>query len=277
MKKTISFFKKIPWRALIPAWLVLISGGWAADGLKGEVIFGERWTVFAAHPWLGTLVSVLLFMGTSIWLYANRQAFSLVRSLSRDRCEPRESLILLVSPPNILPAQREALFPLELVQNGQSVELEGVSLADDIKRLDALRWNWQQLFRAIVPHTQKDTLRRVHLIGSDRPTGSFSHLGLCQAMLKHYLPRVTIIPCAEAVDFEDFNELVQCMRQIIADEKEGGRQVEDVVIDVTGGFKTASIAGASITFNSKVTFQYVQTQPPFDVYAYDVVYQPPEG
>jgi hypothetical protein len=49
----------------------------------------------------------------------------------------------------------------------------------------------------------------------------------------------------------------------------------DIIIDVTGGFKTTSIAGASITFNSQVTFQYVQTLPPNEVYAYDVVYQPP--
>ena len=45
----------------------------------------------------------------------------------------------------------------------------------------------------------------------------------------------------------------------------------DIMIDVTGGIKTASIAGASITFNSQVMFQYVQTQPPYEVYAYDVL------
>jgi hypothetical protein len=48
---------------------------------------------------------------------------------------------------------------------------------------------------------------------------------------------------------------------------------QDIIIDVTGGVKTASIAGASITFNTQVTFQYVQTFPPYEVYAYDVVYQ----
>ena len=276
MKTPLSFLTKIPWRALVPAWLVLISGGWAADGLKGEVLF-ENWPLFAAHPWLGALVAVLVFMATSIWLYANRQAFSLIRSLSRHLCEARESLILLVSPPNILPAQQDNLFPLELVQNDQTVQLAGDSLADDIKRLDALRWNWQQLFRAILPHAQGGKLKRLHLIGSHGPHGSFGHLGLCQDILTKYLPDVNIVPFAQAVNFEDFNELVQCMRQIIADEQERGMHVEDIVIDVTGGFKTASIAGASITFNSKVTFQYVQTQPPFEVYAYDVVYQPPEG
>ena len=197
--------------------------------------------------------------------------------LSRHLCEPRACLILLVSPPNIVPTQKEELFPLELTQNGQNVQLAGVSLAEDIKRLDAFRWNWQQLFRAVLPHAEGGKLHRLHLIGSTEPNGSFVHLSLCQEVLKKYLPDVTIVPFAEAIDFEEFNELVQCMRHIITDEKERGMHVEDIVIDVTGGLKMASIAGASITFNSKVTFQYVQTQKPYKAYAYDVVYQPPEG
>ena len=74
------------------------------------------------------------------------------------------------------------------------------------------------------------------------------------------------------MDFEDFNELVQCLREIIKSEKERGFEDEDIVIDVTGGFKTTSIAGSSITFNTNVTFQYVRTLEPKKVYAYDIVY-----
>lgn len=50
---------------------------------------------------------------------------------------------------------------------------------------------------------------------------------------------------------------------------------EDIIIDVTGGQKTTSIAGALVTLNSQVTFQYVQTNEPYNVVAYDVVIQSP--
>ena len=36
----------------------------------------------------------------------------------------------------------------------------------------------------------------------------------------------------------------------------------------------ASIAAASTTLNTRVTFQYVQTSPPREVHAYDVAYLP---
>jgi hypothetical protein len=183
-------------------------------------------------------------------------------------------VILLVSPARPALAQTAPLFPLHITDDrGNSVELTGTSLVDDIKALDAIMWNWQQLLRAIVPHVHDATLQRLHLIGSPGVSGSFEQLPLCQQVLAHYLPQVQIVPERDPVDFEDFNALVHCMRRIIQDEKRSGMSERDIIIDVTGGIKTASIAGASITFNSQVMFQYVQTQPPYEVYAYDVLYQ----
>lgn len=269
-----SLLNRVPWRALMAAWLVLITGGWAADGLKGEVLFEHWWPVLAQYQGFVTLGVVVLFIAASIWLYHQRQAFSLMRSLSRRLCEPHASLILLVSTPNLTPSSITSLFPLQLRSDrGFTVELHGKSLAEDIKVLDPIRWNWQQLLRALVPHAT--TLRRLHLIGSPGADGSFVHLELCQGLLQRYLPAVSIVKADEPIDFEDFNALVQYMRWIINQEKQHGMNERDIIIDVTGGIKTASIAGASITFNSQVTFQYVQTSPPNEVYAYDVVYQQP--
>jgi hypothetical protein len=254
------------------AWLVLITGSLVADGLKGDALFEHWWPVLAQYQWLVTLGVVGLFILASVWLYHQRQAFSLARSLSRHLCEPHASLILLVSTPNHTPSG--TMFPLQLRSDrGATVELHGKSLAEDIKALDSIRWNWQQLLRAIVPHAT--ALQRIHLIGSPGAEGSFAHLDLCHGLLQRYLPGVGLVKVDEPIDFEDFNALVQCMRRIINQEKQHGMKERDIIIDVTGGFKTTSIAGASITFNSQVTFQYVQTRPPNEVYAYDVVYQPP--
>jgi len=268
------FFTRVPWRALILAWLAFMTGSWASDGLKGELLFAVWWRPLGQYPGYVTALVCVVFMGTSIFLYHNRQAFSLARSLSRHLCEPHAVLILLVSPTRPTLAQTAPRFPLYITDDrGNSVELTGISLADDIKALDAIMWNWQQLLRAIVPHVHDATLQRLHLIGSPGVGGSFEQLPLCQQVLARYLPQVQIVPERAPVDFEDFNALVRCMQRIIQDEKRRGMSERDIIIDVTGGIKTASIAGASITFNSQVMFQYVQTQPPYEVYAYDVLYQ----
>lgn len=267
------FTRTKPLIAFVSAILIILTSSWAADGLKGEALFSTWWPPLAQQQLLVTALTVLLFIGISAWVYRNRQIFTLARNLSRHLCEPHTVVILLVSPPNTLPATVSPLFPLRLTAGQQSVDLQGVSLIEDIAALGTIRWNWQQLLRAIVPHSA--TIQRLHLIGSPEPTGSFQNLALCQRFLEHYLPGVDILHVQEPVDFEDFNALVRCMREIIADEKRRGMHEHDIIIDVTGGIKTASIAGASITFNSQVTFQYVQTQPPNEVYAYDVVYQSP--
>ena len=73
--------------------------------------------------------------------------------------------------------------------------------------------------------------------------------------------------------------MVQHIQETIDKQKKGGQGKvkftdKDIVIDVTGGTTMASIAGSSSTLNTRVTFQYVQTNPPHEVYAYDVAYLP---
>ena len=99
--------------------------------------------------------------------------------------------------------------------------------------------------------------------------------------LKGYLPEDVEITkvCSPGLDFEDFNAMVRHIQETIDNQKKGGKGKvkftdKDIVIDVTGGLTTASIAGASTTLNSGVTFQYVQSKSPYEVYAYDVAYLP---
>ena len=269
------FLRRYRWRALVPGWLILISGSWVADGIKGEVLFADwHWgQVFANHWWLGLTFAAVCLVGASRWLYGYRSDFALVRSLSQVVCPAHKSLVILVSTPNLkLKQNPNGSLHLPL-SNGSRFPLTG-NLNQDIRGIPSgHRWNWQQLLRGLKPHAAK--LKRVRLVGSSGPNGSFNDLCLCKAMLQQYLPNAVITPHPEAADFEDFNELVRVLREIVVEEKKAGMTDEDIIIDITGGPKTASIAGSSITFTTKVTFQYVQTHPPFEVYAYDVVHQAP--
>lgn len=269
------------WRALLPGWLILVSGSWVADGMKGEILFAD-WTwgrMFADYRWLGLALAATCFVLASLWLYSYRRDFTLVRSLSQVVCTPHRNLVILVSTPNQIPSV-DRHGSLRLRQpDGTDIEVPLTGALDEdidqIRSLCHMPWNWQQLLRGLRPHA--DMLERVRLVGSSGSNGSFGDLEACKALLQRYVHRACIItPHPRKTDFEDFNGLVRQLREIVVEEKKAGMTDEDIIIDITGGPKTASIAGSGITFTTEVTFQYVRTHPPFDVYAYDVVQQPPE-
>ena len=293
-KKVWKFFREVPWSALLPACVVLVSGGWVADGLKGEVLFpGVMDRVgMPGHWWPGMAVAGLCFVVATLLVYGMRRHFVPVKSLSRHECEPHRSLILFISPtpnepefldppPSIkvtqdVPRKNKGTGKVEVEVTVAELEAKPESLRKDIEELNKLRWNWQPLLRAIATHTVEDKPERLHLIGSPDLGGSHRQLDMCERVLRRYLPNVETVTRRGPVDFEDFSALQKCLRAIIEEEKQAGLRDEDIVIDVTGGQKPTSIAGSSVTFSTNVTFQYVQPRSPHRVYAYDVVNLAPE-
>jgi hypothetical protein len=53
--------------------------------------------------------------------------------------------------------------------------------------------------------------------------------------------------------------------------KNQGLKEKDIIVDFTGGQKVTSVVAVSVTFNRKITSQYVQTGDPWGVIGYDVV------
>lgn len=75
------------------------------------------------------------------------------------------------------------------------------------------------------------------------------------------------------IEFEDLQALYDNFNEIIQKvTTELGLAQNDIMIDVTGGTKTASIAAALVTLHHPpIEFQYVRTETPFDVLSYNVV------
>jgi len=134
------------------------------------------------------------------------------------------------------------------------------------------------LLRAVAPHESK--LRRLYLIGSDKgeqagEPGSTSQLSLCREFLQPYLPKVEIIQWPAAADFEDVVSLDETLRDLLAREDSDGRGLHTLCVDITGGQKPASIAGAIATLDNRVTIQYVQTGGAKQAHTYDLVFYSP--
>lgn len=200
---------------------------------------------------------------------------------------PFKAMILFVSTPssNSVPVISEspaidgyhAKFEVRDRATSQllSATLKGESAADldnDIGLLDPLKHNWQQLLRAI---RNRQALEKVWLIGSREANGSGSHavLGTAARLLQPYVS-ASVNWAHDSPSFEDFDGLVKAVRSIL---RGSLRDVprEQIVLDVTGGQKVTSIAGAALTMNSELCFQYVQTNPPCDTLLYDVIRDEP--
>jgi hypothetical protein len=247
----------------------------------------------------GTLAAFLLFL-----LLTRQQEHRLehpfdverrsLRQVSLQKAKPDtnvKSLIMFVSTPDIVPelqidpSTKAANIFIKAPKSGGACRLAGVSVANDIASFD-FRWNWQQMLRAIEPHAG---LESVWLIGSldgdgkktespepagaqltNTGRGSYAYLELCKQMLELYLPNARIESVHEAVSFEDFNDLEKTVRMILHTNL---RHVPEdkIILEVTGGTKVASIAGAALTLANELRFQYVQTTKPFSPIRYDLV------
>ena len=266
--------KKFPWKGITLLILSILTGSWVADGLKGESLFIEWFPVLEEWKLLITGIIFVLFIFSVLGLYHYRKEFLGFRTLEQVQTKPHTCLILLFSYPNIVP--QSFSFPLKIKdRHGNEVELQGESLEDDINALNKINyWNWQQILRGLRPH--KTLLKYVYLIGSSGEKSSYKYIDDVEKLIKQYVKDITVLKAKKAVDFEDLEKLIEIISKAIRELKEKyGLEDRDIIVDVTGGQKTTSIAGAVVTFNSNITFQYVQTGKKHDVLAYDVDIESP--
>ncbi len=270
-----------PKAALLLAFGTVVTGGLIPDAIKGTALF-PGWDDLGPVAQLLSRVGVVLLVFAFGWgLFLRRRDLMSVATLSQEDEEkyllPKQALVLPLSPSKHLELHPGSVvvFPGPSGQPPTRHSLTG-RLDDDIESINAAKWTWQQLLRAVRPHLP--ALQIVYLLGSrdarGGERGTYAQIHEARAFLQSYLPddvRVEVWP--EPVDFEDVRRIMRCMERIIAAAKDVPRRgespprrnraaclrEEDIIIDVTGGLKPTSIAGAMMSLNSPVTFQYVHT------------------
>ncbi len=141
-------------------------------------------------------------------------------------------------------------------------------MQNEIKR----KINVLQVIRAIEPHIEK--VKHIVFIFSSGKDGSAKDREQYKLLFQMLLPADVIInDQLEPVDFEDINELERCIIECCDNLVKQHRLDEsDIVIDATGGNKTASIAAVMATLDRpNLEFQYVQTNEPYEVKAYNAM------
>src|SRR5439155_265476 len=82
------------------------------------------------------------------------------------------------------------------------------------------------------------------------------------------------VPHEAAWDFETFDNLFDGLEKMLDRFKQEGKDESEVMFDVTGGQKPNSIVAALVTVNRHAKFQYVRTNDPSKVKAYDLIADP---
>lgn len=257
----------------------ILLGSWIADGIKGDPLL--VWLPDCFQIGWVRIVIIVLFIILMFYLlykiYEFRKNLPMIRvPIQTDMVEPHKAIIapLTYYDQNIFDLIfNEEDCAIKLTYKGSDISPTILlhSVTDKEKAFDDFteqiqnKWSWQQILRGVKPHRNKLT----HIIFI--PTKVTDHLFPKVVQLIHtFLPNVDIRKgqFSEKGDFEllmyDFE------RAIIEIKKEKIRESE-IVIDVTGGQKTQSIAGAVVTLKKNVTFQYVDTNDKDSIKMFDVI------
>ena len=274
-----------PWRALPPVVLFALLSAWTADALKGAPPFLDWLSPEARSLSVQTkvfvaLVLLALLCATVYWLYRIRRVWRLPPRVLEERPGgvPRKVLVIGLSPPPARVKGFELGTTTSIVLHedapGELLKIHSLALA----KTDMAGHNWQQSLRA-VDHHAKDKLELLIVVPSSGTGGSGHYTDQFRDWMEHYKAnggwKPFAIEVAPAVNYESFADLQDAyMAAIRLAEKEGFGE-SDVVIDVTAGQKTTSIAAAMVTLTTDANFQYIQTGAPFGPITYSILSEGP--
>jgi hypothetical protein len=243
---------------------VVITSGWVGDGIKGDCLFKEWFDLYFHYNVCSgitriesTSFSLVLFILSALYAFWAGREILAVRHLTRgDEVTPHKVLIIALTAWS--PEPKDDGSTISISNGKNTVSLSG-NINHDINAFND--WdrppNFQQTLRAIKPHLGK--LERGFLIGSKGDRGSAKFLEIAEKIFKLYAKDITITHHGD-VDFEDIEHMTQLFERLVSKAENDKYQESDIILDVTGGQKTASIAAAMCTLKRKgVEFQYVQT------------------
>jgi hypothetical protein len=255
---------------------------WIALGFRGESLF-EHYVPAAKNYQSVVIFAVFIFLIFTLYLlYRLREHLLQPRGFHEAEVTPHKCLIVPLSSPIrkddkdvVITKKAESGYSITVktipIPNGQDIE-------QDIDSLKGTNWSWQQFLRGIAVHQNK--LEVVYLIGTqgklDGTPGSNDFLDAAEFLINNYMKNAKhVIHHPKAVNPDSFNPLCSALNDGVKKLKSLNYDEADIVIDVTGATKMVSIAGAAVTMNKDVMFQYVQTEADKNkepkVLAYDVV------
>lgn len=131
--------------------------------------------------------------------------------------------------------------------------------------------SWEMPYLAINHHAER--LEELYVFTSPGDNGSHRQFGHFTRAISSLFSSLKIHELTgEGIDFEDVAAIHECLDKLYEQLDHRGIYGEhDVILDITGGQKTNSIAGAMATLAEGRKFQYVSTVNKQKVQCYDLV------
>jgi hypothetical protein len=250
--------------------LVLMVIGWGGDSLFEWLTDLDAWLAGGVvkdwWPW-HRLIAVGFMAGTIgvvTWLARKAEAHFRPRVLVDAKPAQAEGLILYLSALRV-----SDLDQLEAAQSS----LDGLTAF----RRDLGNLNWRMPVEAIAYHLPR--LRQVVVISSAHAQGSRKQVPVFKDLVGRLFPGVDLRlrDIAEldsryepGLDFNDVEKVAAATDDAYVHLRDTGMRADQILIDITGGLKTNSIAGAAVALAEGRRIQYVSNG--YQVLAYDVTY-----
>ena len=236
-----------------------IVAGWIPDGLS-EILFEGNWK--KGFFMFGMGIFILSLLTFYAWKYSKEGKFEAFDNVP----DKKKVLILFLSA--IAPGgnPKEAQTLMEEVKNIPDKEVIPFKEKVVLVQNNPLLRSWRMPLEAIEHHQQK--LEKLILITS--PQSSNQLVAFKELINRFFGKKITnILIEAEVSNFENIKEIFNTLDKIYEDLEKEGYKNKDVIIDVTGGQKTNSIAGAFMTLLYDREFQYISTNTK-ELKSYDV-------
>lgn len=247
--KTLIGSKYFSWLALIYAILIIILSGWLPDGLA-EIF--EHKGQCGIHKLLLSLL--ILFIIVLSLMKASKY-----KSRLEVKCEPplpSKILVIFLSP------LKRKLKPDDLKKD--------ISILSDKTLEDRLvGTEWEMPWRAIQYHYDSKRLVKVYVIASKETS---ELMPLFEEVINRLFPSLEVEEFLKGgIDFQDIKIVFETIENLYNKLGASGTKNEDIIMDVTSGQVTNSIAGAIATLTLGRKFQYVSTRDK-KVLSYDIGY-----
>lgn len=233
--------KNFSWWAICYAALLFVVAGWLPDGIAE--LLNQEWFTGSYK----TFVSVVILL----WI-----GFKLKKAIQYNgrievKTEPPSSAKVLVIFLSILSINKEK----------QKIEIDALENAlsqQSLNETTLKNMPWEMPIIAIKHHVS--TLEKLYVFTSSGEDGSSKLMPIFTRVINSLFPKIEVQEFTEnGIDFEDIKQVFEKVEEFYQNIKEKGIEDKDVIIDITGGQKPNTIAGAIATFTFGRKFQYVST------------------
>ncbi len=258
--------KNFVWHAVVYTALLFIAGGWLPNGIADFIKYltGD-WSLWTVNYQLTGSVVILILFGVQLKKIVHAPGKI---EVSNDPPEPVKVLGVFLSSFNVW--YNSSQSQVEIVKGKENESLEKILAEHTVKRETLDGTTWEMPLKAIEFH--KSRVETLYLFTSSGDKGTTVDSELFVRLVKVLYPGISVAEWVTGgLDFDNLTEIFYAVEAFYTDAVVRGFKEKDVLIDITGGKKSNSIAAASVAALSVGRkFQYISEDKV--VRSYDVGY-----